>query len=328
MNEIWNKVIIRKIKVKRWRRMRADAVFEGGGVRGIAFAGAIQAMEEAQVEWQRLAGTSAGAVVAALLASGYNSREIKTVMSELDFSTLRGKTILNRIPLVGSLLELIIHLGIYKIDYLETWLDELLLKKGICTFADLPEGKLKIIASDVTNGRILILPDDLSRYRIRPSELKVSTAVKMSASLPFFFRPVKWKSKDQQKSYILDGGLLSNFPIWLFDVPNPRFPTFGFYFVKDEVTINPVIPTPIHLFKNIFKTMLQAHDLRYMSAETLERTIQIPTGTINTTDFKLTEKETAFLYQSGYEAAKKFLSQWDFEKHKTNRSKNGAMDRF
>jgi len=299
--------------------LKVDAVFEGGGARGIAFIGAIQAMEEEKVEWERLAGTSAGALIAALLASGCKSYEIRDRLSELDFSKLRGKTFMNRIPIIGIFLELMIHLGIYKNDYLETWVDSLLSEKGIKTFADLPDGKLKIIASDVSNGQMLIFPEDLNRYRMTPADLKVSTAVMMSASMPFFFRPVIWKSKDRNKSYILDGGLLSNFPIWIFDVDNPRFPTFGFHFVKDKVNIDPVIPTPIHLFKNIFKTMLQAHDLRYMNEETIERTIQIPTGDINATDFELNEDEIDFLYKSGYTSTKEFLSKWDFEQYKVKR---------
>jgi NTE family protein len=276
-------------------------------------------MEEEKVEWQRIAGTSAGAVIAALLASGYKSYEIRQHLSELDFSKLRGRTIMNRIPVFGSLLELMFNLGIYKNDYLETWLDLLLSEKGIKTFADLPYGKLKIIASDVSNGQMLILPDDLDRYGMSPSDLNVSTAVMMSASIPFFFRPVIWKSKDRNKSYILDGGLLSNFPIWIFDTDNPRFPTFGFRFVKDKVNIDAVIPTPLHLFKNIFKTMLQAHDLRHLNEETNERTIKISSGNINTTDFELNEVEINFLYKSGYTSTKNFLSEWDFEQHKVKR---------
>lgn len=306
--------------------MKADAVFEGGGARGIAFVGAIQAMEEEQVEWQRIAGTSAGAVIAALLASGYKSYEIRKHLQELDFSKLRGRTILNRIPIFGSLLGLVFNLGIYKNDYLETWMDSLLLEKGIKTFADLPEGKLKIIASDVSNGQMLILPDDLDRYRMTPSDLKVSTAVMMSASIPFFFRPVIWKSKDRKKSYILDGGLLSNFPIWIFDTDNPRFPTFGFRFVKDKVNIDAVIPTPLHLFKNIFKTMLQAHDLRHLNEETNERTIKISSGNINTTDFELNEAEIDFLYKSGYTSTKNFLAKWDFEQHKIKRMQSAIRN--
>ncbi|MBA9028465.1 patatin-like phospholipase family protein [Peribacillus huizhouensis] len=300
--------------------MKVDAVFEGGGIRGIAFIGAIQAMEEENVEWERLAGTSAGAVIAALVASGYKSYEIRDELSKLDFSKLRGRTILNRVPIIGTFLALVVHLGIYKNNYLETWVDSLLAEKGIKTFADLPEGKLKIIASDISNGQLLILPDDLVRYGMTPADLKVSTAIMMSTSLPFFFRPVIWKSKDRNKSYILDGGLLSNFPIWIFDTDNPRFPTFGFHFVKNEVNINAVIPTPIHLFKNIFKTMLQAHDLRYMKEETIERTIQIPTGDISATDFELNKDEIDFLYRSGYNSTKEFLSKWDFEQYKIKRS--------
>jgi NTE family protein len=299
--------------------LKADAVFEGGGARGIAFIGAIQAMEEENVEWERLAGTSAGALIAALLASGYKSYEIRDRVSELDFSKLRGKSYLNRIPIFGIFLELMINLGIYKNDYLESWVDSLLSEKGIMTFADLPDGKLKIIASDISNGQMLILPDDLDRYRMTPADIKVSTAVMMSASMPFFYRPVIWKSKNHNKSYILDGGLLSNFPIWIFDTDNPRFPTFGFHFVKDKVNIDAVIPTPIHLFKNIFKTMLQAHDLRHMNEETIERTIQIPTGDINATDFELNEDEIDFLYKSGYTSTKEFLSKWDFEQYKVKR---------
>jgi NTE family protein len=303
--------------------MKADAVFEGGGVRGIAFTGAIQAMEEEQVEWERLAGTSAGAVIASLLACGYKSYEIRDLLKEMDVSKFRGKSFLNYIPIVGSLFELMIHLGFYKNDYLEKWVDSLLAAKGIRTFADLPENKLKIIASDVSNGEILILPDDLTKYSMTRSDLKISTAVMMSASLPFFFRPVIWKSKSRYKSYILDGGLLSNFPIWIFDSKDePRFPTFGFRFVKDEIKMGAVIPTPVHLLKNIFKTMLQAHDLRHLTEETKGRTIQIPTGGITATDFELKDEEIDFLYESGYSSAKAFLENWNFEKYKELRKKN------
>jgi NTE family protein len=299
--------------------MKADAVFEGGGVRGIAFAGAIKAMEEQNVKWMRIAGTSAGAVVAALLAAGYTSKEIKDALAQMDFGQFRGKTIVNRIPLIGNLTQLIFSLGMYKNDYLESWLDELLANKNIKTFADLPEGKLKIIASDISYGKMLIFPDDLPRYDMSPADVKISKAVMMSSSMPFFYRPVIWKGKNGKKSYILDGGLLSNFPIWIFDKKNPHFPTFGFHFIKEDVLGESIIPTPLHLFENIFRTMLQAHDLRYLNEETRDRTIQIPTGDITATDFDLSKDEIESLYSSGYHAAIHFLSTWNFEKYKMNR---------
>jgi NTE family protein len=301
--------------------MKADAVFEGGGVRGIAFAGAIEAMEERNVEWMRIAGTSAGAIVAALLAAGYTSKEIRHNLEQMDFAKFRGKTFVNRIPLIGSLIQLIFSLGMYKNDYLEGWLDELLTNKGMKTFADLPEGKLKIIASDISYGKMLIFPDDLPRYGMSPSDVNISEAVIMSSSMPFFYRPVIWKGKNGKKSYILDGGLLSNFPIWIFDEKNPRYPTFGFHFAKENIIGNSIIPTPLHLFENIFRTMLQAHDLRHLNEDTRERTIQIPPGDITATDFDLNENEIETLYFSGYHAADRFLETWNFDKYKINRMK-------
>ncbi|MFB4159143.1 patatin-like phospholipase family protein [Geomicrobium sp. JSM 1781026] len=301
--------------------MKADAVFEGGGIRGIAFAGAISAMEEQGVEWVRLAGTSVGSVVAALLAAGYTSKEIRAMLETLDYEQLRGRTWVNRIPIIGTLYNLLFHLGIYKNNYLESWVHERLREKGIQTFADLPNERLKIIASDITNGQMLVFPDDLPRYNMTPKDLNISKAILMSTSMPFFYRPVVWKTKNQKKSYIIDGGLLSNFPVWLFDVEDPEFPTFGFHFIKEEIRANATIPTPFHLFQNIFRTMMQAHDLRHFNENTSERTIKIDTGEITATDFELNREEMQFLYNSGYESARTFMEGWDFESHKWKRTK-------
>lgn len=285
----------------------------------MAFIGAVKALEEENVEWERLAGTSAGAIVAALLASGYSSNEIKDELDTLDFSKLKGKTILNRIPLFGLLLELLVHNGMYKNDYLEKWLDSLLLKKGIETFADLPEGKLKIIASDITDGLMLVLPDDLERYGMTHGDLKVSTAVMMSTTIPFFFRPYILKTKKGEKAYIVDGGLSSNFPVWIFDEESPQLPTFGFHLMKDKVKLDSVRPTPIHVFINVFTTLLQAHDLRRLDEMERDRTISIQTGDIKATDLELSKEELEFLYHSGYESAKKFLASWNFEEYQAKR---------
>ncbi len=59
---------------------RLDGVFEGGGVKGIALVGAVSVVEEAGYSFVNLAGTSAGAIVATLLAAGYTAGELKTVL--------------------------------------------------------------------------------------------------------------------------------------------------------------------------------------------------------------------------------------------------------
>jgi predicted acylesterase/phospholipase RssA len=64
----------------------ADAVFEGGGVKGIAFAGAVGAAQEAGVrEWKNLAGTSAGAIAACLLAVGYHAEDLKKILLSIEY---------------------------------------------------------------------------------------------------------------------------------------------------------------------------------------------------------------------------------------------------
>ncbi|MDM5223553.1 patatin-like phospholipase family protein [Peribacillus sp. NJ11] len=299
--------------------MKVDAVFEGGGVRGIGFVGAIEVLEENGYEWERLAGTSAGSIIATLLASGYSGKEIKGFMVDLDYQKLLGKNWLNNIPVLGNLINICLNLGIYSNDYLEQWINDLLAKKGVHTFADLPSGKLKIIASDISCGRMLVIPDDLEKYGLSESEFPLARAVRMSTSIPFFFKPVKLTTKGRFKpQYIVDGGILSNYPVWIFDVKGiPRWPTFGFRLTKPSIQKGPSpIQGPVSMFKAMFRTMMQAHDLRHVEEQDAVRTIFIPTGNISTTEFSLNEKEIKYLYLSGFKKAEEFLDQWNFEEYK------------
>lgn len=298
--------------------MKADAVFEGGGVRGIAFIGAIQVMEANGYKWERLAGTSAGSVVAALLACGYSARELIEIMNTLDYSRLLGKTWLHYLPFVGKALPLLFRSGIYLNTPLEDKLTYLLNQKGVSTFSDLPEGKLKIIASDISSGKMLVLPDDLSRYDISPSQFPIAAAVRMSTTIPYFFQPYRLKTNIRRKPfYILDGGLLSNYPIWLFDVEGiPRWPTFGFRLLGEHAEI-PFhdIRGPISMFRAMFQTMLKAHDQRHVDKHAKKRTVFIPTGRVTATQFDLSAEDRDSLFRSGQDAALKFLSGWDSEQY-------------
>ena len=79
--------------------MKIDGVFEGGGVRGIAHVGAICALAEKGYEWERVAGTSAGAIIAALVAAGYSCSELKTIITDIDYNKFTKKTFIDKIPL-------------------------------------------------------------------------------------------------------------------------------------------------------------------------------------------------------------------------------------
>ena len=116
---------------------RADAVFEGGGVKGIALVGAIAATEAQGYVFQNVAGTSAGAIVAALVAAGYGAGELATVMKSVDYRKFMDKDFRDKIPILGAALSLGFEKGIYEGRFFEGWLRELLAAKKKTVFGDL-----------------------------------------------------------------------------------------------------------------------------------------------------------------------------------------------
>lgn len=309
--------------------MRADAVFEGGGVKAIALVGALAVAEERYgYRWVNVAGTSAGAIVACLVAAGYSASELTRVLRDLNYAAFCDKDLLDRIPLVGPVLSLGLEKGIYEGDALEAWLRERLAAKGVRTFGDLIldefrdddryRFRLRVIASDLTRGRLLALPQDIRVYGIAPEQLDVARAVRMSASLPFFFEPVALRYRGgaggETVSYIVDGGVLSNFPVWLFDSDGePSWPTIGFKLVEPGSGRPRDIRGPLSMLAALVATMLEAHDARYIESADWVRTIPIPTLGVRTTDFGLTPEARDRLYHAGAEVAERFFKSWDFD---------------
>jgi NTE family protein len=317
--------------------MKLDGVFEGGGVKGIALVGALAVIEDAGYELVNVAGTSAGAIVAALVAAGYTAAEIKPIIMGLDFSKITDTSGVGKLPVVGSAIEILTELGIYDGDYLLNLMRKLLADKGKHTFADLviPEYatevehryRAQVVASDVSRGSMLFLPRDITAYRSlvdgrRPStsdELEIALAVRMSMSIPYFFKPVRLKNNDGETSYVVDGGLLSDFPVGIFDDPGePGWPTFGFHLVDPGTApvIKHQIHGPISMFGALFETMMNAHDARYIQAHDFVRTIPISNLGVSTTNFNLSPADKEALYQSGVTAATDFLKTWDFDAYK------------
>ncbi|MFD1428049.1 NTE family protein [Kroppenstedtia sanguinis] len=296
-------------------RIFADAVLEGGGIKAFGLVGALSVAEEKGYEWKRLAGTSAGSLVAALLAAGYRSEELYRAMEEYDFTLLTATTWYHRLPYLGPSIRLWVKKGLYSGRPLERWVGEMLAKKNVYTFADLKERKLSIIASDLSRGSLLVLPHDLEEYGIPPEKLSVARAVLMSCSIPFFFDPVRvLHQPSKQTSYVVDGAVLSNFPVWLFDQKNPRWPTFGFRFLSEETGGHP-IEGPISLLRAMFLTMMDAHDNRHIKDQDRLRTIQVPTQGIKMTDFDLDKEKRKGLFDAGVEAAENFFKHWTFKQY-------------
>ncbi|MCM3566645.1 patatin-like phospholipase family protein [Neobacillus mesonae] len=294
--------------------MKIDGVFSGGGIKGFALIGAYEEIENRGLHFVRLAGTSAGSIVAALIAAGYTSREIYHLVDELDPVTLLDprKTI---IPFkFAKWLLLYWKLGLYKGNELERWLKEKLEAKGLRTFADLPPNTLRVVASDLSNGQMVVLPEDLEKYGISPGSFSIAKAIRISCSIPYFFEPVKMRSQDGT-NVLVDGGVLSNFPMWLFDKDNVKKvrPVLGIKLSANEFGHQKhKINNGIELFGALFETMKDAHDSRYISKRHAENIIFIPTEGVVTTEFHLTEEKKKAIVEFGREHAKQFLSKWTY----------------
>ncbi|QTC43468.1 patatin-like phospholipase family protein [Bacillus sp. V3] len=293
--------------------MEIDGVFSGGGVKGLALIGACQAIEERGLQLKRVAGTSAGAIIAAFIAAGYKSTEMKNIMEEMDIKKLLDSNALISLPFI-KWFRVYYRLGLYKGAALENWIEQKLKARGIYTFADLPEKSLRVIASDLSNGRLLVLPDDLEKYGIAPQTFPVARAVRMSASLPYFFEPVKLRSLEGTSLFV-DGGVLSNFPMWLFDRENIKKtrPVIGVklshnYLQRPKKKIN----NAIDLYSALFQTMKDAHDSRYISRKHEKNVIFIPTEGVQTTEFELSNEGKSELFETGKYKGELFLKQWTF----------------
>ncbi len=294
--------------------MKIDGVFSGGGIKGFALIGAYEEIESCGFEFVRVAGTSAGSIVAALIAAGYTSKEIYQLVDELDPTKLLDprKTI---IPFkFTKWLLLYWKLGLYKGNELERWLKEKLEAKGLKTFSDLPPNALRVIASDLSNGQMVVLPDDLEKYGISPRSFSIAKAIRMSCSIPYFFEPVRLRSTNGI-NILVDGGVLSNFPMWLFDQDHVKKvrPVLGIKLSANGYEHSKYkINNGIELFGALFATMKDAHDSRYISKKHAENIIFIPTEGIFTTEFQLTNEKKQALFNVGREHAKRFLNKWTY----------------
>jgi NTE family protein len=313
-----------------------DLVFEGGGVKGIGLAGAFSLLEERGYRAQNVAGTSAGAITAALVAAGYTADELREIVFSLDYRQFEDRRWYER-TYGGLGLNVLRQQGIYRGRVFSEWMTEKLAAKNIRTFSDLATGyedpkyasRLQVIVSDVTARQLLVLPRDAHVLGLDPGELEVAQAVRMSMSIPIFFEPVRIENKvTNHEHLIVDGGMLSNFPVWLFDCEHgdpPQWPTFGLLLVepdpKEPITAR--LPEPergprgargiVELLSAMLHTMMEAHDRLYLEQATFARTIGIPTLGVGTTEFDLPRDRAQALYQSGRDAAARFLETWDFE---------------
>lgn len=318
--------------------MEADLVLEGGGVKGIGLVGAYTAIRDAGYAVHRIAGASAGAIVGALIAADMSTGELVRVMREVDYGRFQDEGFLDHLGLVGKGASVLLEKGIYEGRYLREWLDALLSGLGKRTFGDLriddpgsslpPERayRLVVMASDVTRGQLIRLPWDYPRYGLDPDDQPVADAVRASMSIPFFYEPVRLQGRDEAGakivSYLVDGGMLSNFPVDVFDRTDgkpPRWPTFGVKLSARPAASQGAkfdIRGTFGLARAMVGTMTGYHDQMHIDdPSVLARTIFVDTEKVRATDFDIDRPTQDRLFEHGRKGARTFLAGWDFERY-------------
>jgi NTE family protein len=142
-------------------------------------------------------------------------------------------------------------------------------------------------------------------------------------SIPYFFQPVELvHHQTGVTSTIVDGGVLSNFPVWIFDVEDhdPLRPTFGFKLIGGKGLVGgsgaiKALGWPVQMGIDIFHTATEAWDTYWVSHATYVRTCTIPAGSVGTTEFTLGAEQRRALMDSGAQSARAFLDNWDPERY-------------
>lgn len=205
-----------------------NLALEGGGIRGIAYGGALMELEKRGLlqPIERVAGTSAGAIQACLLAMGYSPQEI----TEITFQTPLQQFTDGRFLFLGGFNRMAKNYGWYRGEKFTQWLASLIDKKS--GNPDLTFAELHALAGKNGFRDLYITGTNLSEQRAEVfshetyPQMRVKDAVRISMSVPLFFQAVFMDPKggvhpkplpNAETWVMVDGGLLANFPIMVFD---------------------------------------------------------------------------------------------------------------
>ncbi len=318
--------------------MTADLVLSGGGVRFIGLVGAVVALMDAGYTVQRISGVSGGSVVGAVLAAAAQGDQLTgPQIKELALSVPLARWCdAGPVPVLGPVWGFLRDTGLYRGDVAHDWIRSELKNLGVQTWGDLAytgddlltERRYRAVVgvADVTTGQLVRLPWDYRRvYGLDPDEQSVADAVRASMAVPFFYRPMTLTSAAGRRSTLVDGGMLSNFPIDTFDRRDgrePLWPTFGVTVVPElSGGIGAMMPAlkPLRLFgpslllENLISTLLIGHDQAFLNQPWVSaRAIRVDPADVGVLDFGVGRDPLERLYDSGYRAAQDFLAGWDW----------------
>ncbi len=330
-------------------------VFEGGGVKGIAYLGALEVLADKKIisGIQRIGGTSAGAINAILLGLGFTAKETKDILWSLDFNEFMDDSW----GIIRDTDRLIKQFGWYKGDYFRKWIGKLIKDKtgnSESTFADMEGMKQKrgfkslyFMGTNLSTSFAEIFSAE------HTPKMCVADAVRISMSIPLFFAA----KRNPRGDIYVDGGVLDNYPVKLFDrrkyLSSKNFAepdyykkinaqaltksqasyvynkeTLGFRLdTKEEVSMFRDNAEPPHKkIVNFFDytwalihTLLDAQQSSHLHNDDWVRTVYINTLGVSTTDFDLSNAKKKALIKSGMECALKYFEWYDNAEAKVNK---------
>ncbi len=301
-------------------------VLEGGGIKGKAFLGALEYLYEEKIldNIKGVAASSAGTPYAVAIACKVKPSIIKEIMQETDFASFKDDSW----GYVLDIARLINQYGICKGDALYNWIGDMLKEfagSDNITFQQL---------FNKTGVHLVITGTNLNKKRTEyfshetTPNMEVRLAVRISTSLPLFFKCVKMNG-----DLYIDGGVLNNYPIWYFDKYHDRL---TYNTIEDCINIKTPIQTlglklmsdkeyetvdggleedrqDIYNIKDFLTCLIDAILLEvergYIKPGYWERTVRIETGDVSTTSFDLNDEKTNWLISQGYNACRKKLKE-------------------
>ena len=323
-----------------------NLVFEGGGVKGVAYVGALKELEKRDIlaNIERIGGTSAGAINAVLLAAGYTPTETTKILFGLDFRNFLD----DNWGVVRDTKRLIEQFGWYKGDYFRNWIGNLIHDKignANATFNDFRNAGLRdlyLVGTNISTGFSEVMSAE------HTPRMPVADAARISMSIPLFFRAIR----NVRHDVYVDGGVLKNYPIKLFDrekyieesrrakhaleasyyaKDNKSKPDSSSKYVFNKETLGFRLDTKeeIAMFRDgaeppstdiddffdytvaLIKTVLNAQNNSHLHSDNWQRTIYIDTLGVGTVDFDLSETMKRKLIKSGADGTTKYFDWWD-----------------
>ncbi len=303
-----------------------NLAFEGGGAKGAAYAGAVDALDElGHYEGvKRLAGTSAGSMTAAILATGGGSAGLQHVVDTTNFEAF----VSDRWGKIGDAYRLWNKYGIHTADGFVKILKAVF--KENSGNADLTFGQLRtqtrkdskkfkelfVVTSNVTQQKRQVFDATSS------PDTPIWLAVRASMSIPVLFEPVEING-----DLFVDGGMAWNYPVNMFDTEKPdtvhggttwvrNDKTLGFYLQpSDTFATGPKLrhgPDHVGSLKDyglaLMDYFFDAGNADELHPGDKARTIFIDDLGVSTTDFSLSGKRLAALVESGRTATEMYFA--------------------